>query len=700
MSCTNCALNVEKYLKKQGAENVHVDFSSGEADFELLAPEKNPNEIATGLGKIGYKVVSTEEDAEDSTEPSSGGLTALDWKLIAGAVFTLPLILAMFIPWAPLQNPWVHFGLATPVFLIGLQHFGVSAFNSIRAGIANMDILILMGSTAAYGYSLYGLLMGLGMDFMFFETAASIITIVLGGNLLEEKAVQRTTSSVRELSKLQNQKARKITSEDPKAGEISTEWVPMKALRVDDYVLLAEGDRVPADGEIIAGEGRADESHLTGESTPVEKSVGDNIISGSIIQSGNLRFRVTAAGADTTLSGIINLVKKAQSEKPAIQKLSDRISAIFVPAVIGIATLTFVVSVWGFQLAMGDALIHAIAVLVISCPCAMGLATPTAVVVGLGRAARQGILIKGATAFEQLKTIKTVVFDKTGTLTDGNFKEQGLRNFSDLTDDEVRGIIGAMEQYSSHPIAKALVKAYKGLSSPLELKTVTELKGKGLAAYTTTGDKLFLGKPKNQQQAEGAEDFNLWLYRNDEPLASLQIGDVIRSEAKQGIQDLKNRGLKVVLLSGDKEEKCQMVAAELGIDTVHAERSPAEKLQILQQLQEKGPVAMVGDGINDAPALAVADVGISLSSATAIANDAAQVSLLNADLSRLPKIFSIGDNTVTTIRQNLFWAFAYNVVAIPIAAIGLLTPMVGALAMAFSDLVVIGNSLRFKIKKA
>jgi Cu+-exporting ATPase len=689
MTCSNCALGVTKYLENQGLKNVHVDFSSNEARFDPNEEVRLPG-IITGIQELGYKV-SLEKSAENES-----GISSIEKKFLFCAFFTLPLFSAMFLKLDFLHDPYVQLGLCIPVFVVGLWHFGRSAWHSLKARVPNMDVLIAIGSTAAFVYSFTGMIYEMGPAYLFYETTATIITLVLLGNVLEHRSVKQTTTAIRDLAKLQPDMA-KLVKKDPASGEEKIIETPIKDIEINNVIRVNSGDKIPVDGKLIQGEGSVDESMLTGESIPVEKSAGADLIGGTILNEGNIQLRVTAAGSGTVLSQIINLVKEAQSQKPPIQRLADKISAYFVPIVLIIALLTFGLSFFAFDISAKAALLNSIAVLVISCPCAMGLATPTAVTVGIGRSAKAGILIKGGTTIETLAKIKTVVFDKTGTLTTGNFK---IKNFNTITGGEkqAKEILLSLEQHSSHPIAKSIVKELEG-ENEIALEKIKENKGVGIKAIDTAGNTLEAGSFLIAEKLGVENTHNIYLLKNDELIATIDIEDELREEASGIVDELKKSGFKTVLLSGDRREKCEAVAKILGIEEVYSEHQPQEKLKRIEALNSEAPAAMIGDGINDAPALAKASIGISLSNATDVAINSANVILLNNNLSSLKPALLLGKHTLLTIKQNLFWAFFYNVLAIPVAAVGFLTPMIAALAMAFSDVVVIGNSLRLKVKK-
>ncbi len=688
MTCSNCALGVENYLKKEGMQQVSANFSTDEVMFETVEPAK-VTEVMKGIEKLGYQVAVLDEH-----NPSYEGMSQAERFFYWTLPFTIPLLLHMFISWHVLHNPWVQCALATPVFILGLYHFGRSGWHSLKTGIPNMDVLIAMGATAAYGYSLYGAIAALGPDFLFFETAATIISLVLLGNTMEHRAVRQTTTAVQALMKLKDTSATRILLVN---GEEVLEKIEAKDIEVGDLLHVNEGDAFPVDGEILWGEGTVDESMVTGESLPIEKGKGAAVIGGTLLVNGSVRICATAVGKATVLSQIIQLVKNAQANKPAIQQLADKVSAVFVPAVLTIALLTLGLSYWVFDLSLKAAIIHSVAVLVIACPCAMGLATPTAVVVGIGRASKKGILIKGGDTLEQFSKVKQVVFDKTGTLTTGEFQIDQL-TCDPAEKEAVKSVLMAVEKHSSHPIAKSLVKALKG-TIPARLMKVEEIKGKGMQAEDLEGNTYRIGSYALVKALTTDDQHSLYILKNDTLWATLDLSDELKPDAKAAIDALKAKGIQPILLSGDRQYKCDAVAKALGISEVYAEQLPAQKLAIIERLSSTLPTAMVGDGINDAPALAKATVGISLSGASEAALQSAQIVLLTGKLSALPTLFEVGHHTVLTIKQNLFWAFAYNIVAIPMAAMGFLTPMLGAAAMAFSDVIVIGNSLRLKVKK-
>ncbi|MDB0027463.1 cation-translocating P-type ATPase [Flavobacteriales bacterium] len=684
MSCANCAAGIKKHLENKGLEDVNVNYSTGEASWgrnEKLDIEKVQNIIT----ELGYTI-------KKRTKDERKGVSLVEKYFYFTLIFTLPLFSHMFFNEDSfIQNPVLQFFLCLPVYIVGIKYFGKSAWGSLKTGIPNMDVLIFIGSTAAFVYSIYGWVLFGSEDahnYLFFETTATIITLVLLGNVLEHKSVKKTTSAIGDLSKIQEVIAKKET---PK-GIIE---IPFDKIKTNDILIINNGDKIPTDGIIISGDCLIDESMITGESIAVSKSEESGVIGGTILTNGSIKIRATKVGDDTLLSQIIELVKNAQNNKPNIQKLGDKISAIFVPVVLTISILTFFIGHFHFGINMQDALLRSIAVLVISCPCAMGLATPTAVMVGIGRAAKNGILINGGDTLEKLASIKTIVFDKTGTLTTGKFE---VSDFTILDGDveEIKNIIYNIEMHSSHPIAKSLCNAFKNHNTTLELSEIKEIKGESISAKIKE-DIYQIGSSKIYKSVQ---KHDLYVLKNNNLNATLNITDQLKTNTTEVLNTIHNRGYNSVLLSGDKKEKCNSVATTLGITRVFSEQLPEDKILQIELLNKADNTAMLGDGINDAPALAKASIGISLGNATQVAIQTADVVLLNNDdLDQLPKALAVGKHSLLTIKQNLFWAFSYNLVAIPIAVSGLLNPMWGALFMAFSDIIVIGNSIRLHYKK-
>lgn len=695
MDCTNCALTVRRYLEKEGATQVKVNFVDGDVAFEIdetIATEK----IQKGIDGLGYKVAGDLAIAQKQT-----GKTKLNIHLkyaLWCLPFTLVLFLHMFhssLGWHWLMNPWLQLALCTPVYIIGMSYFGRSAYKSIRNGLPNMNVLVAIGATAAFGYSLAGTLMNLGEDYLFYETAATVITLVFFGNYLESASIQSTQKALNGLAVTQKTTANMIAFDENHQELV----MPVEAadLRSGDIILIKNGEQVPADCKILWGNASVNESIITGESLPVEKQGKDNLIGGSMIVDGTVKAYVTAAANNSTLANIVNLVKQAQGEKPPVQQMADKISAIFVPLVLGIALVTFIANYIVLK-EFTPSLMRSIAVLVIACPCALGLATPAAIAVGLGRAARNGVLFRNAKSLELFKNIQQVVFDKTGTLTTGALiisKFQVTDN--NVNEEEFKKIVYALEKYSNHPIARAIAETWK-TRDDLRWQKVEEIKGLGIKAVSKEGDEWLVGSYKTMIDTTD-KSHNIYVSRNGKLIGWVDVTDSVRPEAKTVVDYLKSRQIQTILLSGDNAEKCDALAKALGIDIVYAEQSPEQKLAIVESLSQKTPTAMVGDGINDAPALAKATIGISMSDASQIAMQTADVVLMNKGLKNLPLSLGLGKHTFLTIKQNLFWAFCYNIIAIPLAAFGFLSPMFGALVMGLSDVVLAINSGRLFVKK-
>lgn len=610
----------------------------------------------------------------------------------------------MAVSWHFLHDPRVQFILCLPVMAIGIIHFGKSAYHSTRVGAPNMDVLIFLGSFSAFVYSVWGSVVFEGLpeqkNYLFFETAATIITLVLLGNLIEKRAVTRTTTAIEELNKLQPAKVKKVVH-NLLTNHTEIQTTDLKNIKVGDVIEATTGDSIAVDGTVINGDGEIDESAITGESMPVFKDKDKPVVSGTVVNHGKIHYKATAVGSDTLLAKITQAVKDAQTHKPPIQKFSDKVSLVFVPVVLGLALLTFLLSYFAFGVDATGSLLRSIAVLVISCPCAMGLATPTAVMVGLGRAAQNQILIKGAGTIEELGKVKTVVFDKTGTLTTGRFRVKNFTTYN-YADFVAKSVIYSLESVSNHPIAKSIVEDYKDWNwRKMEFMKVEEIKGKGIMAEDATGIVYRLGSRDFVDDNTGdiKHEADIFLSYNKMVVASFDIEDQVRPEAKTVIDFLNSKGIRTLMLSGDNEKKCSFIAERLGLKEFYHSQLPEDKLSKLKELSQQGKLAMVGDGINDAPALTQADIGITLSNATDAARQSANIVLIGNQLDKLVAAYHIGTKTYSTIKQNLLWALAYNVVAIPLAAMGYLSPMLGALSMAFSDVVVIGNSLRLKWRK-
>lgn len=703
MDCSNCALTIRKYLEKEGMKEVRVNFATGDVSFSLNK-EHTTTELAKGIHDLGYKVAGNGHAAHnghghDHGEETSHGFLSTHLQrfwfcLPFTAILWLHMIPGLHLHW--LMNPWVQLGLSLPVFIVGMLFFGKSAWKSLRNGIPNMNVLVAMGTAASFVYSLYGTLIGQAQDYMFYETTATIVTLVFMGNYLEEASLQSTQRALKKLAVNQKVMANMLTYDDQHQEHIFP--IESDQLHSGDLILIRTGEQVPADCKILWGEADVNEAIITGESVPLHKKSKDNLIGGSILENGTVKAQVTAAGKDTVLAGIINLVKEAQGEKPPVQQLADKISAIFVPVVLGIAALTLIIN-WIILGEFTPSLMRSIAVLVIACPCAMGLATPAAIAVGVGRAARNGILFRNATSLELFKNIQQVVFDKTGTLTTGKFAISEWKLINDATTaEEFKRIVFSLEKYSNHPIAKSISNEWK-MKNEIRWKKIEEIKGLGMQAEDKEGNSYKAASFMVAKAFTNDDTHNIYILKNDQLIGWIDVKDEIRPEAKMVVSYLHAKGIKTILLSGDRQAKAAQLAGELGIKEVIAEQTPEQKLQIIATKSAAAPTAMVGDGINDAPALAKATVGISMSDASQMAMQTAQVVLMNNGLKKLPMALGLGKHTYTTIKQNLFWAFAYNIVAIPVAALGLLKPGFAALVMGLSDVVLAINSGRLYIKK-
>ena len=714
MTCSNCALSINKVLSKQGMQKVKVNAISGDVSFENLGESSALDKAKRNIADLGYRVV--DDAIPKQIEKKKWLATPLEkfW-------FTLPFTLLLMIGhWFMsfgyhfLHNAWLQMVICLPVFVIGMRYFGKSAIKSLASGIPNMNVLIALGASAAFVYSLIGTFTD-DMNKLFYETAASILTIVFFGNWLEDYSIQKTQKAINEMTKVQKVMANMIAYDNDHTEHIFP--VENTALKVGDLILIKTGEQVPMDCKILSGDVEVNEAIISGESVPLFKKQGDILIGGSIIANGTVKCYVTATGKDTVMNGIVTMMKHAQGQKPPVQLLADKISAIFVPAVISISLLTIALNYLAFHQTFEESLMRSIAVLVISCPCAMGLATPAAIAVGLGRAAKYGILYTQTESMELFAQIKQIVFDKTGTLTTGDFK---IANFEvtgyklpdagmnannslpttpdiQLTTDEFKVIVFSMEKFSNHPIAKSITTEWK-TKEVIKWKKIEELKGLGMTAIDKEDNIYKIGSAKIDE-AIIDRNHHLYVTKNGNLVGWIDIKDEIRPEAKTVIDYCRREGIKTILLSGDNAAKCKQVAEALGIDEVIAEQTPKQKLDTIEALCKQTPTVMVGDGINDAPALAKATISISLSSASQLAIQSASVVLMNNGLQKLPVAMQMGRHTYNTVKGNLFWAFCYNIVAIPFAAMGLFTPMAGALLMGMSDVVLAINSLRLNWKR-
>ncbi len=700
MTCASCVRRVEKALQKvPGVHAASVNLATESARIKVSGVE--PAALVAALDAAGYPATVANHD---STSPSNTTATARDgWKVLLSAALSLPLLLPMLLEWAGLH--WtlpgmVQWALATPVqFWLGWRFYR-AGWKAVRAGAGNMDLLVALGTSAAYGLSVYLLLADHGgMAHLYFEASAVVITLVLLGKWLEARAKRQTAAAIRALQVLRPESAR--VRRDGQEHD-----VPMDQVRLDDLVVIRPGARVPVDGVVLEGASDVDESLITGESLPVSKHVGQPVTAGAVNGAGVLLVRTSAVGAETTLSRIIRLVEDAQAAKAPIQHLVDKVSAIFVPVVLALALLTLL-GWWGTTGDLQTAIINAVAVLVIACPCALGLATPAAIMAGTGVAARYGILIKDAEALEVAHAVTTVVFDKTGTLTLGKPALAAIHAHG-VAEERLLQLAAAIQAGSEHSLASAVLDAATARqSAPLAASGVTALPGRGLAA-NVDGLALRLGSTRLmreegvdlaplQAQAQALEQGGhtiSWLASGKELLGLFAFSDPVKPGARAAIARLQAQGIAAVMLTGDNQGSAQAVGKLLGLDTVVANLLPADKAARIAALKATGTkVAMVGDGINDAPALAAADVGIAMSTGTDVAMQAAGITLMRGDPVLVADAIEISRRTYSKIRQNLFWAFIYNLVGIPLAMLGLLNPVVAGAAMAASSVSVIGNAL-------
>jgi Cu+-exporting ATPase len=621
-------------------------------------------------------------------------------KTIVSAIFTLPLLAHMFISWGPLHSPLNQLVLCIVPLWIGLNHFGKSAINSIRAKDINMDVLILIGFSSAFIYSLWGYLIGRGHEFLFFETSASIVTYVLIGNVIEHRATKSTSGAIRDFLQLAPSTAKRVR----KSGIVNTiEDINVIDISDGDTLISVMGDKIPADGTVLESDALINESLITGESIPVEKDLNSTVYAGTLVEKGSLTFKVTHSGSSTLFSSILKTIQSAKNSKPQIQRIGDKVSSIFVPAVLITSLVTFVTCYFILGINFTDSILRAISVLVVACPCAMGLATPTAVMVAVGRAAKSGILVKGGDIFERFGEIKEVIFDKTGTLTEGNFKVDHLEIFDkEYTSEQIYSFIYTIESKSNHPLAKSLTSVFKSLESKL-ITDIREEAGLGMSAVFENKNKICFGSFKlfNELKVDIKEEFkgyDLYLFINQRLIAALRLVDEVRNDASLLIDYLNNKKINTTILSGDTERKTTLIGKLLNIKNLYFQKSPSEKLQVIKSNQSLHPVAYVGDGVNDVPSLSAASIGISFAKASSTAINSAGIVILSSELTKIITAHKLSNATISIIKQNLFWAFFYNFTMIPLAVTGVIPPSIAALAMALSDVFVIGNSLRLKFK--
>lgn len=686
ITCAACVRTVERYLATQDIADSRVNVMTGLISF--TAEDEKISQMQSDLARMGYPRVQE--------EPSEQPQTRIDWILLICICLTLPLLAHMFLTWKILNNSWLQLVLATPVYFLGCWKFGAMAYRSLVRLHPNMDVLIILGASSAYVYSIIGIFILKEHRYMFFETAAAIFTIVMLGSSLEHLAMRRMRRALGGILQKKQSKAHMIVFDD-KRQELVME-IASSELRVGDLLLIKSGDQVPTDAKILWGEVMVDESIITGESLPVTKEAGDIILGGSMLVDGTCKVQVRTELAQSAMGKILECIAKVEASKPPIQAVADRISAIFVPTVLLCALVTFAAN-WYFAGNFEQAMMRAIAVMVVSCPCALGLATPSAIFVGLSMAYKRGILFKNASNMEIFKNIRQIAFDKTGTLTTGELKVLAMHSDLDLA--IFQEIILGLEQFSNHPIARSLKTIWT--SQGLTMIKVTEHKGLGISGEDLAGNKYYLGSYKVLEKFSIKPlhiiPKTLYLIKNASCVGWLELGDQVRPEAGKILDYLRRKGIAVSMISGDLKHKCQQVAEELGITQIYAECSPQDKLNIVAKLNAQKPLAMVGDGINDAPALAQATVGISLGGAADIAIQSAEVVLLNGTLSHLPFALGIGRATLRTIYENFTWGLSYNIFAIPYVALGGLNPVVAALIMGLSDIVLLINSARLTQKK-
>lgn len=687
MTCAACSARIEKVLNRMDGVEATVNLPLETARVSI-SDAYDDQAIIEKIRKIGYE--ATVKQAPQATKSNRRML----YRFVIAAVLSLPLLASMLthIPNSPfhlpfLMNPWLQFALATPVqFIIGAP-FYIGAYKSLRSGSANMDVLVALGTSAAYFYSVAEMLFVSDMPHLYFETSAILITLVLLGKVLEDRAKQQTTGAIKSLLSLQAKEA--IVLEDGQERIVSIE-----AIQAGMVLLVKPGNKIPTDGIVRAGDAYLDESMLTGESVPVHKTVGASVIGGTLNTNGSLQIEATKIGQATVLAQIIRVVEQAQTEKAPIQRQADRISGVFVPIVVAIALLTLA-AWWMFTGSFAEAIRPAIAVLVIACPCALGLATPTSIMVGTGKGAERGILFKGGAQLENLQHVDAVVFDKTGTLTVG--RPVVVETFGTET---ALDFAAALERQSEHPLARAIT-AERDVVFDIEQFHVES--GRGITGQIM-GHDLIVGSARMIQERNIAlPDWTslgatlVYVAVDGEVAAGYAIRDALKDSAKETIQRLRETK-DVYLLTGDRREVADHLAEELGLDRafVFADVLPVEKADVIQSLQQTKRVAMVGDGINDAPALVTADVGIALGSGTDVALEAADVTLLGHDLKQVLLAIELSEQTMKNIRQNLVFALGYNTIGIPVAFLGLLAPWLAGAAMAFSSVSVVTNALRLK----
>jgi len=717
MTCAACSARIEKVLNKMdGISLASVNLALEKATVEYHPSQTSSKEIIQRIDKLGYGAI-IEESKKESADYRHKEINKQTTKLIVSSILSLPLLWAMvshfsftsfiYLP-DMLTNPWVQMALATPVqFIIGWQFYR-GAFKALRNKSANMDVLVVLGTSAAYFYSVYQTIMYQNNHHstpLYFETSAVLITLIILGKLFEAKAKGRSSEAIKKLMNLQAKTA--LVIREGKEVELAIEEVV-----AGDTLLVKPGEKIPVDGVIVEGYSAVDESMLTGESIPVDKLAGDTVIGSTLNKNGFLKIHATKIGRDSALAQIIKVVEDAQGSKAPIQRLADKISGIFVPIVVGIAVLTFLG--WFLFASPGEfteAFEAMIAVLVIACPCALGLATPTSIMAGSGRAAEFGILFKGGEHLETTHHVDTVIVDKTGTVTNGKPTLTDVIIEEPWDESEFLSIIGAAEKQSEHPLAQAIVEGIQ--AKGVETKQVTEFEAiPGFGVRAVINQQLVLvGTRKlmaennidsktvisTMEDLESAGKTVMIVSIDHQYAGMIAVADTVKETSKEAIARLKSMNIDVIMITGDNKRTAEAIASTVGIDTVIAEVLPEGKAEEVKRLQQTGKkVGMVGDGINDAPALASADIGMAIGTGTDIAMEAADITLIRGDLNSIADAILMSRKTMKNIKQNLFWAFAYNVIGIPIAAVGLLAPWVAGAAMAFSSVSVVLNALRLQ----